>query len=231
MKHNKINKSLFTLLTWFLLQAAGTFAFAESIEPANGSNGEQIPTATADKQVNERPNANKQAADSAYMEKAYDKAIAGYEQLLKAGVDVDVLYNLGNAYYRKNNLPRAILNYEKALKYEPRHKDARHNLEICRSKLGVSENPPSEMFFITWFNDLTAYFSVDQWGTMAMLFFSLTTFLIVLRRMTRQRLPKKSPPSSCRSPLPPLHWLPPMPACNTIAFTTTHTPSPYKTQP
>lgn len=44
MKHNKINKSLFTLLTWFLLQAAGTFAFAESIEPANGSNGEQIPT-------------------------------------------------------------------------------------------------------------------------------------------------------------------------------------------
>ena len=46
MKHNKINKSLFTLLTWFLLQAAGTFAFAESIEPANGSNGEQIPTAT-----------------------------------------------------------------------------------------------------------------------------------------------------------------------------------------
>lgn len=187
MKHNKINKSLFTLLTWFLLQVAGTFAFAESIEPANGSNGEQIPTATA----NERPNANKQAADSAYMEKAYDKAIAGYEQLLKAGVDVDVLYNLGNAYYRKNNLPRAILNYEKALKYEPRHKDARHNLEICRSKLGVSENPPSEMFFITWFNDLTAYFSVDQWGTMAMLFFSLTTFLIVLRRMTRQRLPKK----------------------------------------
>ena len=76
MKHNKINKSLFTLLTWFLLQAAGTFAFAESIEPANGSNGEQIPTATADKQVNERPNANKQAADSAYMEKAYDKATA-----------------------------------------------------------------------------------------------------------------------------------------------------------
>lgn len=191
MKHNNINKSLFTLLTWFLLQAAGTFAFAESIEPANGSNGEQIPTATADKQVNERPNANKQAADSAYMEKAYDKAIAGYEQLLKAGVDVDVLYNLGNAYYRKNNLPRAILNYEKALKYEPSHKDARHNLEVCRSKLGVSENPPSEMFFITWFNDLTAYFSVDQWGTMAMLFFSLTTFLIVLRRMTRQRLPKK----------------------------------------
>lgn len=191
MKHNKINKRFFTLLTWFLLQAAGTFAFAESIEPANGSNGEQIPTTTANKQANERPNANKQAADSAYMEKAYDKAIAGYEQLLKAGVDVDVLYNLGNAYYRKNNLPRAILNYEKALKYEPRHKDARHNLEICRSKLGVSENPPSEMFFITWFNDLTAYFSVDQWGTMAMFFFSLTTFLIVLRRMTRQRLPKK----------------------------------------
>ena len=191
MKHNKINKRFFTLLTWFLLQAAGTFAFAESIEPANGSNGEQIPTTTANKQANERPNANKQAADSAYMEKAYDKAIAGYEQLLKAGVDVDVLYNLGNAYYRKNNLPRAILNYEKALKYEPRHKDARHNLEICRSKLGVSENPPSEMFFITWFNDLTAYFSIDQWGTMAMLFFSLTTFLIVLRRMTRQRLPKK----------------------------------------
>lgn len=231
MKHNKINRRLFTLLTWFLLQAAATFAFAEPIEPANGSSGEQIPTATADKQVNECPNANKQAADSAYMEKAYDKAIAGYEQLLKAGVDVDVLYNLGNAYYRKNNLPRAILNYEKALKYEPHHKDARHNLEICRSKLGVSENPPSEMFFITWFNDLTAYFSVDQWGTMAMLFFSLTTFLIVLRRMTRQRLPKKSPLSSCRSPLPPLHWLPPMPACNTIAFTTTHTPSPYKTQP
>ena len=144
MKHNKINKSLFTLLTWFLLQAAGTFAFAESIEPANGSNGEQIPTATADKQVNERPNANKQAADSAYMEKAYDKAIAGYEQLLKAGVDVDVLYNLGNAYYRKNNLPRAILNYEKALKYEPAitWKSAVANWEFRRIRLQKCSSSP-----------------------------------------------------------------------------------------
>ena len=53
MKHNKINKRFFTLLTWFLLQAAGTFAFAESIEPANGSRRSKS------KQPTQKPPTNK----------------------------------------------------------------------------------------------------------------------------------------------------------------------------
>lgn len=191
MKQRKIKRFLFVLATFLLLQAAGPALSATSIMPGGDSEKKSNPEVVS-QQNDEKTYASKQAADSAYIAKAYDKAITIYESLLEKGVDADVFYNLGNTYYRKNDLPRAILNYEKALKYEPRHKDAHHNLEICRTKLGITQNPPTEMFFITWFNHVTAFFSADQWGALSLLSFSLAAFLIALRRMTHQHILKKT---------------------------------------
>lgn len=39
-------------------------------------------------------------------------------------------YNLGNAWFKQGNYPKAILNYERALRLDPSYSDARYNLEF-----------------------------------------------------------------------------------------------------
>src|SRR5262249_60434838 len=47
----------------------------------------------------------------------YQQAIAGYEQLVAAGIhNAKLYYNLGNAYFRLNDLGHAILHYRRGLR-------------------------------------------------------------------------------------------------------------------
>ena len=54
----------------------------------------------------------------------YNGALDMYEKLLGQGYEhSDLYYNLGNAYYRQNQIGQSIWAYHKALKIEPRNKD------------------------------------------------------------------------------------------------------------
>lgn len=115
----------------------------------------------------------KASADSAYTAKDYRRAADLYEAQLKQGVSPTIYYNLGNAYYRLNELPRAVLAYERALKYDPANADARYNLAVCQSKLAVRTDTASEMFFVSWTKGLISAHSVDFWADAAILAFAL----------------------------------------------------------
>ena len=52
-------------------------------------------------------------------EMTFASAIQIYESLLRKGESADVYYNLGNSYYKINEIAKAILNYEKALLLQP----------------------------------------------------------------------------------------------------------------
>ena len=71
-----------------------------------------------------------------------------YEELLKQGPSVELYYNLGNAYFRTDNITRAVLNYERALLLSPGDDDIKFNLQMARSKTIDKITPKSEMFFI-----------------------------------------------------------------------------------
>ena len=64
-------------------------------------------------------NVTKAEGDSAYIRNDYASAIQIYENLLKKGEAAEVYYNLGNSYYKADDIARAILNYERALLLEP----------------------------------------------------------------------------------------------------------------
>ena len=51
----------------------------------------------------------KQNADAEYQKGNYQQAIKDYEDLLKNGVSSDIYYNLGNAYYRTDNITKSVL--------------------------------------------------------------------------------------------------------------------------
>lgn len=102
--------------------------------------------------------------DSAYRAKNYQVAAQAYERELRTGGNADLYYNLGNAYYRLNQLPQAVKNYERALRLQPSHKDAAYNLELCQAKIVDKFDPRSEMFFITWIKNLVFGASANAWG-------------------------------------------------------------------
>ena len=122
----------------------------------------------------------KAEADSAYVRGQYQHAITQYEALLKQGASADLYYNLGNAYYRTENIPEAVLNYERALLLSPGDRDIRFNLQIARSKTFDKIVPESEMFFVTWYRSLVSMMSVDAWARTALIALALTIILLLV---------------------------------------------------
>ena len=84
-----------------------------------------------------------------YQNGNYDSAQAVYEKLLSDGiVTPEIYYNLGNVYYKKNKLGRAILYYERALRLAPRDSDTHYNLDYARTfikETAVSEDALSRL--------------------------------------------------------------------------------------
>ena len=119
----------------------------------------------------------KAEADSAYAQGHYQQAINDYQALLKQGASADLYYNLGNAYYRSENITQAVLNYERALLLSPGDRDIRFNLQLARSKTIDKIVPESEMFFITWYHALVNLMSVDGWARTAI--FSLALVIVL----------------------------------------------------
>lgn len=119
----------------------------------------------------------KKNADDEYKKGNYQQAIKDYEELLKKGPSVELYYNLGNAYYRTDNMTRAVLNYERALLLSPGDDDIRFNLQMARSKTIDKIAPKSEMFFVTWYKTLVNFTSVDGWARSAIVCLSLALVL------------------------------------------------------
>jgi tetratricopeptide (TPR) repeat protein len=73
-----------------------------------------------------------QQGNEAYQNGDYQKAIQLYQQILESGVtNGAALYNLGNAYFKDNQLGRAILFYERAKRLLPRDRDVAANLALA----------------------------------------------------------------------------------------------------
>lgn len=122
----------------------------------------------------------KENADAEYKRGNYQQAIKDYEELLKQGVNADLYYNLGNAYYRTDNVTQAILAYERALMLSPGDDDIRFNLQFATSKTIDKITPESEMFFVTWYHSLVNFTSVDNWAVMAIASIVLVLLLVLM---------------------------------------------------
>ena len=106
----------------------------------------------------------KQNADAEYQKGNYQQAIKDYEDLLKNGVSSEIYYNLGNAYYRTDNITKSVLAFERAHLLSPGDEDINFNLQFVRGKTIDKITPVSEMFFVTWYKALVNYTSVDSWA-------------------------------------------------------------------
>lgn len=135
--------------------------------------------------------ATKAEGDSAYIRNDFASAIQIYESLLRKGESADVYYNLGNSYYKINEIAKAILNYEKALLLQPGNGDIRANLEIARGKTVDKVEVVPEIFFVTWTKALINSMSVDSWAIWGIVSFLLLIVSLYFFIFSKQVVLKK----------------------------------------
>lgn len=122
-------------------------------------------------------------ANDLYIKGNYEAAAKLYETVLQnEGVAPELYYNLGNAYYKSNEIGRSILNYERALRLNPSFDDARYNLEIAQLKV-VDNITASPTFFVgRWVENLIKLASSNQWFYTGLLLFIVglvATFIFI----------------------------------------------------
>ncbi|MBI4976381.1 MAG: tetratricopeptide repeat protein [Spirochaetes bacterium] len=74
------------------------------------------------------------SANAMYAKGKYEAARDGYSALIAKGVrDAEVFYNLGNTYFRLNDLGRAVLNYSRAARLNPDDADVAANIAFAKT--------------------------------------------------------------------------------------------------
>ena len=67
-------------------------------------------------------------ANEVYKAGNYDSAKVLYSEIIQNGmVSSELFYNLGNTFYKKGNIPEAILFFERAHRLSPNDEDIKYN--------------------------------------------------------------------------------------------------------
>ena len=135
----------------------------------------------------------KAMGDSAYINGNYAEAITMYENLLaNVGESAEVHYNLGNAYYKAENIAKAILAYERALLLNPGDEDITFNLELARSKTVDKVTPTYKFFLVEWIEKIVNMASMQMWCISGIIFFLLMLVLTLVFLFGKSLITRKA---------------------------------------
>lgn len=111
-------------------------------------------------------------ANQAYQQGKFVDAIQKYEQIVQSGTTSgELLYNLGNAYYKAGNVSKAIVNYERALKLLPNDDDVRHNLQLANLMITDKTEPTPRLFVWDWWDAIKSSFTLNSITWLCYVFF------------------------------------------------------------
>ncbi|MBS1782681.1 MAG: tetratricopeptide repeat protein [Bacteroidetes bacterium] len=127
-----------------------------------------------------------QKANQLYQQKNYDSAIIYYQKIATLlPQNALVFFNLGNAYYKHNQIGMAVLNYERTLSIDPDYTAAKDNLELSQKRIPNRIPEPNDIFFVRWWKDLTKSTLANVWAITGFCFFILSLTLIGLKRWVK----------------------------------------------
>jgi tetratricopeptide (TPR) repeat protein len=131
-------------------------------------------------------------ANQAYNEGLYDSALNVYSLIENKKLESATLYyNMGNAYFKNNDLSSAILYYEKAKKLAPNDEDIDYNLGIANSLIVDKIEKVPVLFYKHWWNYFYNLFNVDTWTIISILSWLVLLFFIGVFALTHSRSVKK----------------------------------------
>ena len=121
----------------------------------------------------------------AYKNNQYELAIQEFESILEQDWDSPhIYYNLGNAYYRNDNIASAIWAYESCLKLVPTYSDANYNLQLANLKVKDRVDLPEPPIYLKVYLIIKERFSSSMWVNISMFILLLLAISYSLVRMT-----------------------------------------------
>lgn len=138
-----------------------------------------------------------QAGIVAYNEGNFPKAIELFEEEIaknkKEGLESPaLLYNLGNAYFRMNELGKARLNYERAALLDPSDRDIQHNIEYVTTRIEDKILEVDTLFLSVWFKAVQNIFTSNTWTVVGIVLFLLFIGSLFAFFFTSQIIIKKT---------------------------------------
>ncbi len=123
----------------------------------------------------------------AYQQNEYQTAIEQFELALQHGkASAALYYNLGNAYYKLDDIGSAILNYERAKKMEPRDEDVEFNLQVAQLRVVDKIPSPEEDFIFKLWTGIKNILSLEQLAVVTIVLYILFIALIIIRLLVKR---------------------------------------------
>ena len=121
------------------------------------------------------------SAQNSFMQTQYAAALEMYDSVCNMGYSSsDLYYNIGNCYYRLNDIPNSVYYYEKALMLDPSNDDAEFNLNIANRQLKQIVEPLPMPFYTRLGIKILNIMSSDAWTILNIVFLVLTLIGIAL---------------------------------------------------
>ena len=131
-------------------------------------------------------------ANKLYQQEKYTEALGMYKQIEEQGiVSSELYYNLGNVYYKSNQVAPSIYYYEKALKLNPNDSDALFNLEFANRMTLDNIEPLPKSLGDKYRENIVLGTSYNTWATLAVVFAILFAILFLLYHFSRYTQKKR----------------------------------------
>ncbi|MFX0556224.1 SH3 domain-containing protein [Maribacter sp. CXY002] len=119
-------------------------------------------------------------ATKAYNEGDFSNAVALYHKILEGGEHSAALYfNMGNAYYKLNEIPESIYYFEKSLLLNPNDEEVKQNLSYAQNMTLDAIDTLPQTSLSRFYKNITNRFSFEGWAYLSILFLTLFVVLYI----------------------------------------------------
>jgi len=126
-----------------------------------------------------------------YQKGEYENALKKYLAITESGFESgELYYNIGNAYYKLNNIGKAVLNYERARRFLPEDDDLLRNIDLVSMSLADRITPLPEVFYVRYWNVFRRMLSISGWKAVffaAWLFAAMNVIILLFIRQIQTR--------------------------------------------
>lgn len=173
---------------------AQTVPAGDSLQPAPAPvEAEEPQTAASAADSSDGPAQLWESANAAYVAGDYDRAVGDYTRILDGGLHSAALYyNLANALFKRGELGRAILYYNRALRLSPSDEDIRHNLEYAERMTKDNIEAVPEFFLATWLRSVRSSLSCSAWTVLSLAAFAALLALGLLYMLSQRLAARKA---------------------------------------
>lgn len=131
-------------------------------------------------------------ANTAYVNANYQRAIELYHSIENQGLaSAKLYYNMGNAYFKTDDMGHAILYYNKALRLAPGDQDIRYNLDVANSYTKDRIQVVPELFLTRWIRGMRQMISGNAWAVLSLVFFAMMLVAVMAYLLVNNLLFRK----------------------------------------